>query len=33
MTAITLMKMKLNTGEIAVICDFSENYSNIKDEV
>jgi hypothetical protein len=25
--------MKLQTGEIAVICDFSENYSIIQDEV
>jgi hypothetical protein len=25
--------LKLKTGEISVICDFSENYSIIQDEV
>jgi hypothetical protein len=25
--------LKLKTGETAVICDFSENYSIVKDEV
>jgi hypothetical protein len=27
------LKLKLKTGETAVICDFSENYSIIQDEV
>jgi hypothetical protein len=29
MTAIMELKLKLKTAEIAVICDFSENYSFI----
>jgi hypothetical protein len=27
------LKLKLKTGETAVICDFSENYSIVQDEV